>query len=304
MPALDIAPGESLYYEYDPPGAAAATFVFVNALTGSTATWQHPAIGPALRAAGYGTLCWNFRGQARTRFGPATDLTPHLVVEDLGRLVAHLAPPRPILVGLSIGGLFAARAVLAGVPAVGLVLINTLRKPGPRLEWLGQAMVAMARTGGAQLVMEANLPMLVNPEQLRAMRPSAFSGKPYQPMDPADGLFRLMAGSLAADWNVPWGRLAVPVLIMTGLHDRVFYVPEDVAALAARIPDHRTVTFADAGHLIPVERPAAFARALLAFARSLRGAARARRPPAGLARRRSGLRAGARGSGGSRRARA
>lgn len=52
MPTLEIAPGESLHYEDDAPGAAGATFVFVNALTGSTATWQHPEIGPRLRQAG------------------------------------------------------------------------------------------------------------------------------------------------------------------------------------------------------------------------------------------------------------
>jgi len=270
MPKLKITAGESLHYEYETPGAAGTTFVFVNALTGSTPTWQHPEIGPVLRRAGHGTLCWNFRGQAETRFGPETDLSPQLIVEDLKRLVDHVAPPRPILVGLSIGGLFAAQGYLAGVPAVGLVLINTLRKPGPRLEWINQAVVAMARTGGTQLVMEANLPMLVNPEQLAAMRASAFTGKPYQPMDPTDGLFRLMAGSVASNWDLPYESLAVPVLIMTGLHDRVFYVPEDVDQLTARIPDHRTVTFADAGHLIPIERPKAFAEALLNFARTLR----------------------------------
>jgi len=269
MSQLEITAGESLHYEYDPPGTAGTTFVFVNALTGSTATWQHAEIGPALRRAGHGTLCWNFRGQAESRFGPGTDLSPTQVVEDLRRVVGHLDPPRPILVGLSIGGLFATRGCLAGVPAVGLVLINTLRKAGPRLEWINQAMVAMARTGGPQLVMEANLPMLVNPEQLAAMRAGAFTGKPYQPMAPGDGLYRLMAGSLAADWNVPWERLAVPVLIMTGLHDRVFYVAADVDDLAARIPRARTVTFADAGHLIPMERPGGFTRALLDFARSL-----------------------------------
>ncbi|MBI2206904.1 MAG: alpha/beta fold hydrolase [Candidatus Rokubacteria bacterium] len=269
MSTLDVAPGESLYYEYDAPGAAGATFVFVNALTGHTATWQHADIGPRLHQAGYGTLTWNFRGQAQTQFAPGTTLSPHLVVEDLRRVVAHVAPPRPILVGLSIGGLFAARGYLTGVPATALVLVNTLRKSGPRLEWINQAMVAMARTGGTQLVMEANLPMLVNPEQLQAMRSTAFSGKPYQPMDPADGLFRLMAGSLATDWDVPYERLALPVLVMTGLHDRVFYMAADVEELTARIPGVRVVTFPDAGHLIPVERPRAFADALLAFARSL-----------------------------------
>jgi pimeloyl-ACP methyl ester carboxylesterase len=46
-------------------------------------------------------------------------------------------------------------------------------------------------------------------------------------------------------------------------------VPEDVAALTARLPQARTVLFRDAGHLIPVERPAAFTAALEEFARGL-----------------------------------
>jgi 3-oxoadipate enol-lactonase len=269
MAELDIAPGESLYYEYEAPGAAGSTFVFVNALTGSTGTWAHPQIGPALRAAGFGTLAWNFRGQAQTRFEAQTALTPQLVVEDLERVVAHVAPPSPIVVGLSIGGLFAAQAVLAGMPARALVLINTLRKPGVRLEWINQATVALARAGGTRLIMEANLPQLVNPEQLAAMRPGMFGAEPCQPMDRADGLYRLLEGSLAADWDVPWEKLKLPVLSMTGLHDRVFYVADEVAELSARISGLQRVEFRDAGHLIPVERPEAFSRALLEFARGL-----------------------------------
>lgn len=269
MARLDIAPGEFLHYEYEAPGSAGKTFVFVNALTGSTGTWQHTEIGPKLRAAGYGTLAWNFRGQAETGYGAQTALTPSLIVQDLGRVVAHVKPPRPILVGLSIGGLFAAQAHLAGTPAIGLVLINTLRRPGPRLQWINEAMVAMARYGGSRLLMTANLPMLVNPEQLAAMRAAIFSGEPYAPMDPGDGLMRLMQGSLEADWDLPYENLQVPVLLLTGLHDRVFRVDEDVAALAARIPRRRSIVFEDAGHLIPVERPAKFAAALLEFAESL-----------------------------------
>jgi 3-oxoadipate enol-lactonase len=269
MAHLDIAPGEAPYYEYDAPGAAGATFVFVNALTGNTGTWQHADIGPRLRAAGYGTLAWNFRGQAETRYGADTALTPRLVVEDLKRLVAHLKPPRPIVAGLSIGGLFAAQAVLGGMPAAALVLVNTLRKPGVRLEWINQATAALARAGGSRFIMEANLPQLAHPDLLAAMRPGAFSAEPYRPMDPADGLYRLIEGSLATDWNFPWEKLKLPVLSMTGLHDRVFYVAADVDELAARIPGLERVEFADAGHLIPVERPAAFAKALLAFAKQV-----------------------------------
>lgn len=269
MARLDIAPGESLHYEYGAPGAARRTFVFVNALTGNTGTWQHPEIGPRLRAAGYGTLAWNFRGQIDSTFAPGTRLTPRLIVEDLKRVVDHVQPPRPVLVGLSIGGLFAAQGILAGIDAIGLVLINTLRKPGVRLQWINDAMVAMARAGGARLLMTANLPMLVNPEQLAAMRPSIMTGDAFAPMDPADGLLRLMEGSLETDWDFPWDKLRMPVLVMTGPHDRVFRVEKDVAELAARIPKRRELVFSDAGHLIPVERPEKFGAALLAFAAGL-----------------------------------
>jgi len=176
MANLEINAGNSLYYEYQAPGANGQTFVFVNALTGNTGMWEVEAIGPALRAAGYGTLVYNFRGQAESAFTPDADLGPVTIVEDLKRIVDHVAPPRPILAGLSIGGLFAAQAYLKGARAEGLVLINTLRKPSLRLEWINSAMVRTAATGGGQLIMEANLPTQVNPEQRAKMRPTLLQG--------------------------------------------------------------------------------------------------------------------------------
>jgi 3-oxoadipate enol-lactonase len=269
MTELALSPGEALYYEYSAPGTAGRTFAFVNALAGSTATWEHPEIGPRLRAAGYGTLVWNFRGQANSRSAESTALAPSLIVADLQRLLQALAPPEPILVGLSIGGLFAAQAILGGARAKALVLINTLRRPGVRLEWINQANFVLARMGGTRLVLEANAPHIFNPEQLAAMRGNAFGAAPYQPLAPTDGLYRLFEGSLAADWDVPWERLSLPVLNITGLHDRAFFVAEDVNALAARLPEVRKEVFSDAGHMIPVERPQEFATRLLDFARTL-----------------------------------
>lgn len=265
MPHLEIADGESLYYEYAPPGAAGKTVVFVNALTGNAQMWQ-AAIAPALRAAGYGTLVYNFRGQAESRTAPTTRPTPTQIVDDLVRLCREIAPPRPILVGLSIGGLFAAQAFAKGVPAAGLVLINTLRKPSQRLAWINQAMAHGVKAGGFRLIMELSLPMLVNPDKLAEMQATVQTGEPYQPVDPSDGGYRLMVESTATDWDFPWQSLTVPVLLTVGAHDRVFYVADDVDELAARIPNSTRVDFADAGHLIPAERPEAFTKALLAFA--------------------------------------
>ena len=269
MSLHQLAPGEALYFEHVRPSIdGGVTFVFVNALTGSTATWE-PAIGSALREAGHGTLVYDFRGQGQSVAGSAATMTPGEIVSDLGALLAAERPARAVLVGLSIGGLFAAQAYLAGAEAAGLVLINTLRKPTPRLEWINTAMVHAARAGGSRLIMEMNLPQLVNPEQLAAMRPNMFPDAPYEPMAEDDGLFRLMAESIGADWDLAYEKLDLPVLLQHGLHDRVFRVEADVAELTARIPDTRADTFADAGHLIPVERPDAFIQSLMRFARGL-----------------------------------
>jgi len=88
------------------------------------------------------------RGQADSPFSPGLKLDMNLIVEDASRLLTELNPLRPILVGLSIGGLFAATTWLTGADAMGLVLINTLRKDGPRLRWIGDALVRAVELGG------------------------------------------------------------------------------------------------------------------------------------------------------------
>ncbi len=268
MPQLDLSPGNGLFYDYAPPGARGFTFVFVNALTGSTAMWE-AEIAPALREAGYGSLAYNFRGQAESPFTPDNELGQALIVEDLRRLLAELRPPRPVLVGLSIGGLFAAGAYLAGAAAEGLVLINTLRRPGPRLDWINDATLRAARVGGLRLLMDLNMPLLVNEARLQEIRADFLTEAPYEPLDPAHGHYKLLAQSARADWDLPYEQLDLPTLVMTGLQDRVFLDRDDLAALYARLPRARRLDLGDAGHLIPVERPRATVEALRDFGRWL-----------------------------------
>ena len=133
MPVLDIGPEDGLYYEYVAPrNENGVTFVFFNALTGDTTSWE-AQIAPSLRDSGYGTLAYNMRGQTSSPFSPDVTLDAQLVVADAQLLLQHVRPSRPILVGLSIGGLFAVQTWLQGADAVGMVLINTLRTDGPRL---------------------------------------------------------------------------------------------------------------------------------------------------------------------------
>ncbi|QPH54453.1 alpha/beta fold hydrolase [Pontivivens ytuae] len=264
---LEIDAQNALYYIHHPPADDRPTFVFVNALTGSTPAWE-TAVAPALRAEGYGTLSWNFRGQAESRFGPDVAITAELIAEDLGRLLAEVAPARPVLVGVSIGGLYAARAVLAGAQVEGLVLLNTLREIGPRIGWINDAMPQLVAEGGFELILDVLLPLLVNAEFAEKARAGALKGG-YAPLDPEHGHMNLMRHAPDTDWEIPYEQLDLPVLVITGLQDRVFLDREVVDRLYARLPNAQRQDWEDTGHLIPQERPEKLAAALAAFGAAL-----------------------------------
>jgi len=265
MAQLEISAGEALYYEYEPPTSKEATFVFVNSLTGSTLLWSN-TICPPLQAAGYGTLCFNTRGQAHTEFADDTELTSGLVIDDIKRLLAALSPPSPIFVGLSIGGMFATHAYLNGTKAIGLVLINTLRKPSLRLDWINRANARLNEFGGRRLAVAAILPVIAPPDQLAHQYDAVFSDTPYEAPDQNDGLVRLVKGALAADWDLAYEKLDLPVLVLTGEHDRLFRIDADIAELKTRIADVEEKRYPDAGHVIPADTPETLCGDLLEFA--------------------------------------
>ncbi len=268
MSYLERDGGGALFYEHASPTNGNHTFVFVNALTGNAASWQ-AEIGPALRNKGFGTLVYDMRGQANSRFAPDDRLDEELIVSDLCALMTEVSPASPIFVGLSIGGLFALKATLRGIDATGMVLINTLRKPRLALHWTNEAVTRGARIGGTQLVMDMFLPFLVGPAMLEKMREKCLGDSGYTPADEAGGDMQLLANSRAVDWDFPYESITIPTLIMTGLHDRVFYVPDDVRHLQSRIPNVRATEFPDAGHLIPMEDAPGTVDALVSFAGSL-----------------------------------
>ncbi|MEM9369820.1 MAG: alpha/beta hydrolase [Pseudomonadota bacterium] len=264
MAELDLGGGNALFYLHTPPARdRAPTFVFVNALTGSTDHWE-TIIGPALRSDGFGTLSYNFRGQAESKYADGIELDDNLIVGDLQTLIAELAPAKPILVGLSVGGLYAARAILGGSSAAGLVFLNTLREIGPRIAWVNDGLPIITSHGGVGLLMDAMLPMLVGPAFLNKIRGTSLTGD-YSATDPASGHANLMRNSPATDWTPDWSGLQLPVLNIQGLRDRVFYDADVVGRLLNEMPDTRLEEWEDEGHLLPLEAPEKLAGSLSQF---------------------------------------
>ncbi|MEM9764035.1 MAG: alpha/beta hydrolase [Pseudomonadota bacterium] len=275
MALLPIGPDDALFHLHSPPSRERApTFVFVNALTGNTGSWEG-VVAPALRAQGFGTLSYHFRGQDDSPFSPDTALTPKLIVEDLQRLLSELAPKRPVLCGLSIGGLFAAQAVLGGAKAEGLVLLNTLREIGPRIAWVNDAMPKIVGAGGVGLFLDALYPLLVNQEQAARARSGFITETPYAPLAPEHGHMNLMRHASETDWDIDYSALTLPTLVITGHEDRVFLEPKVVDRLYSRLPDARREDWDDTGHLIPAERPERLAESLARFGAEIESGASA-----------------------------
>lgn len=269
MSTLSIGELDAICYQYHAPSSPKGqTFVFFNAIAGDQGAWE-AEVAPALREAGHGTLSWNMRGQANSPASPDIELDTDLIVSDTGRLLEAVQPPHPVLVGLSIGGLYAARYWLQSASAEGLVLINMLRRPGARIQWLNEALVRALEVGGLQLLKDMYGFGLFNEAFLEEQRPNFFPDTPYQPMPKEHGIYRLLSAARGADWNLPYEKLDLPVLVMTGLEDRLFLDLNDVDQLYQRLPDARRADLDDAAHMIPVERPQALTRHLLQFAGEL-----------------------------------
>lgn len=266
MSVVKLGAHDTLYYEHQPPAHEARnTFVFFNALTGDVGMWNADVV-PALNQQGYGTLTYNLRGQANSSFSDPQVLDCDHIIDDAMTLLSEVNPAKPILAGLSIGGLFASHAIIRGASAEGLVLINTLRRNGPRLRWINDALVRCAEFGGLELFRDLFCPLLFNESWQAENRAKFLTQDRYHPIDPSSGIYHLLKHAAGADWDLPYEHLTVPTLVLTGLQDHVFLDLDDVAALASRIPNVARKDQPDAGHMLPAECPRWLIDALLDFA--------------------------------------
>ena len=267
MPFMDIDADNAIRYEYHPPTTARFTFVICHGMGLSTAFWQ-ANIAPDLQALGFGTLCFDYRGQGQSRFGESATLEPDEIVGDIVRLVAHVQPENPVLVGLAIGGQYAAQAILRGVPALGLIMSNSLRANGPHTEWMIELEGRLLEMGGKRLANDALSPSIYSNARLAEMRPAHLTEGDYEPLPPDNPRVRIQWGLRKYKWDLRYEDLKLPVLVMTGKHNRRSF-PSDVAAIVARMPDVRTITYEDGGLSLHRDLPQDLVRDFSAFAAAL-----------------------------------
>lgn len=265
---LKIDDENQLHVVHSKPSHGKQTFVFLNSMGANTQVWED-RIAPTLRGQHYGTLSFDYRGQGKTLYGPDAKLEPDEIVSDIVRVFNDQQPLRPIMCGLSIGGLFGVRAFEKGVNVEAIALVNTLRKANAQVEWINTLEARLIAMGGMPLVLDVLKPVLSSVEQLEKVRNAHLSDEGYTPWPAEHPRRRLADGVNKANWDFAWETLNVPTLIFTGLHDRLFRIQKDVDEILQRIPRQTVVEYPEGGHSLHAEFPDQFVADLINFATEL-----------------------------------
>jgi 3-oxoadipate enol-lactonase len=182
---------------------------------------------------------------------------------------------RAALVGNSFGGSVAlCVTVLAPERVDALLTVSALPldlEPSDRLSAAWEAEEAALERGDVDGAVQAVVDAWTRPdaspalrERVAAMQRRAFE---LQLAAEADGASEASEAPDPVERDrAALGRLSIPVLVAAGEHDMPDFI-EGARATAAEIPGARHVVIEGAGHLAPLEQPAAFRELLLGFLR-------------------------------------
>ena len=263
---MALSPHNGLSYKYIAPNSADGfTFVCFNSLTGDKTMWE-TGIGAKFINQGHGLLTWNMRGQANSPFSNG-EIHEDNIVADAIRLLKKVEPQNPVFIGLSVGGLYAAKVHLGkeSYPCLGLVLINTLRKINSRLSWINKSLVRLVETGGLDLLRDVYSPLLFGEKWQAQNRENFLKSHSYTPIKKNDGAWHLLKAGENTMWNVNWETINVPVFNITGLQDKIFRNDKIIAEMLTQFQNIKSIEYKDAGHMIPVEIPEQLAKDILKF---------------------------------------
>lgn len=243
--------------EGNPDGPA---IVFSNSLGTDFRIWD--AVVEPLRAH-YSILRYDKRGHGLSEATPAPySMETH--VDDLRELLARTSVSKPLVVGLSIGGMIAQGLAIRYPDMVrAMVLMDTAHKIGTRQMW-DQRIAAIERSGVAG-VAEAILQRWFTPGFRDPENPDFAGYRNMLVRTSVDGYLGSCMALRDADYTAGVSGLSLPVLCIVGDQDGST-PPDLVRSTSKLIPGARFEIVADAGHLPCIEQPEATAKLIADFA--------------------------------------
>lgn len=240
--------------------------VLIHGFTNSGLAWA-PQL-PALVHAGRSVVLPDLAGHGLSAAPPSavgvTDLAADVI-----RLLDHLGLARVSLVGLSLGGMVAQAVAVAWPERVDALVVaaSAARFDSPAEQAAVAAWVRLLeQPDGARKRLSAAWPRLAGPEFRASESGLAFYEAWWrlQGSVSGSGLARVARGMLGFNATADLATLDVPSLVLVGERDHLLPPPLS-RRLAELLPGAQLQTVARAGHLVNLERPAAFNRQLLGF---------------------------------------
>lgn len=213
---------------------------------------------------GYRVLAPDLRGFGRSSY-PGVPNSPHLMAEDMVRMLSKLNISSAILLGISMGGTVALEMALNHPTlAESLILVNTFSKIRPRNPsiWLMYAyryflVNSLGIPIQARYVCNKLFPRS-DQEYLR----NTFYDQVVQ-ANP-DGYRTAMRSFASFNVDHKLKEIGIPTLVVTGAEDSVVS-PDIQTHLAENIPNAEHVIIRDSNHAVIVEKPEEFNSAMIDF---------------------------------------
>lgn len=239
-------------------GAGGPALVFLHYWGGSSRTWQHvvDALSPDYR-----TIAIDQRGWGKSASPPAGYALSDLA-DDALALIDALHLESYLLVGHSMGGKVA-QLVASRRPRGlrGLVLVAPT--PPTPLALPLDARQGMVHAYDSRESIVATVQQVLAPDGLSDRDLDTVIADSLAGASPAKAAWPLATSQEDITADVP--KIDVPVMVISGEHDRVDPPEVLVRELLPRIPQARLVVLPGVGHLLPLEAPADLAHVIKAF---------------------------------------
>ena len=254
------------YLEWNP--GASRTIVLLHGNSANAWWWQ--PLAEAMRAADFRLLALDQRGHGDSEWVQPPAYGPLEYAYDLARFIAEYAPPRPFVVGHSMGGIsaitFAAEypAVAHAIVAIDVAVTSSARRNHYLRRLKGLPVIAYPDLETA-LARFRLMPREgeIAPATLRMIAEKSLG-------QTSEGRWTMkfdrdsFRGSDGIDVLAAIGRIRDPVLLVRAEHSRIMTADAAARAVAAN-PSASLVTIPGAHHHVILEQPAAVARAIEEF---------------------------------------
>jgi len=211
----------------------------------------------------------DLRGFGQSSVTPGT-VTMQQMADDLAALLDALKITQPVVFcGLSMGGYVAWQFALRHRARLAKLILCDTRAVADSGEAAAgrRKMAERVLTEGAKVVAEAMLPKL--------FAPATATQQPQVVEETRQVILRSQPAGIAAallgmaerpDVTPQLPSIDVPALVICGQHDAIV-PPAEMRQIAEKLPHGKYVEIANAGHMAPLEQPAAANAAIRAFLR-------------------------------------